>query len=133
MAAEPESYFRPHRHPDPGKWELFLVLRGAAAVILLEKDGAVLDRTELSAAGPVRAAEVPPGVWHTLAVLEKRTLLFEVKPGPYAALSDKDFAPWSPEEGSPPAQPFVSWLRSARRGDPPPSPGQDRRTGRGEG
>ncbi len=120
IAAGPESYFRPHRHRAPEKWELFLALGGAAAILLFDSKGAVLEKEIISAAGPVRAAEVPPGSWHGLAVLERGTVLFEVKPGPYASLNDKDFAPWSPAEGSPETLSFITWLRAALAGDRPP-------------
>lgn len=120
IAAGPDSYFRPHRHRAPEKWELFLALIGTAALLLFDDGGTVLERAILSAAGPVRAAEVPPGVWHGLSVLEEGTVLFEVKPGPYAAPGDKDFAPWSPMEGSRQSLPLTSWLRTALAGDRPP-------------
>ena len=120
IAAGPESYFRPHRHRAPEKWELFLALGGAAALLLFDNEGTVLERAVLSAAGPVRAVEVPPGAWHGLAVLERGTVLFEVKPGPYESLSDKDFAPWSPAEGSPESLSLTTWLRAALTGDRPP-------------
>ena len=28
-------------------------------------------------------------------------MCYEVKPGPYSAANDKDFAPWAPREGEP--------------------------------
>jgi hypothetical protein len=46
------------------------------------------------------AAEVPAGTWHALVALERGSVFFETKPGPYVPLTDKDFAPWAPEEGS---------------------------------
>ncbi|MGD8861079.1 MAG: hypothetical protein PVI30_13820 [Myxococcales bacterium] len=33
--------------------------------------------------------------------LEPDTLIYEVKPGPWSAATDKSFAPWAPAEGDP--------------------------------
>ena len=35
------------------------------------------------------------GTWHSFHALEKDTVLFEVKPGPYNPDADKEFAPWA--------------------------------------
>lgn len=98
-AIEPGSYVRPHRHGNPVRWELFVVLHGAAVVLLFDDAGVVMERVELDAGGSVRAAEIPPGVWHTVVARVSGTVLFEFKEGPYAPLSDKDFAAWAPAEG----------------------------------
>jgi cupin fold WbuC family metalloprotein len=120
IAAGSESFFRPHRHPDGGKWELFLALRGRAAVLTFDHGGTVLERAEIGGGGPVPAVEISPGAWHTLTILEEDTLLFEIKPGPYLSLTDKDFASWAPAENSPSAGLFATWLRTAEPGDSAP-------------
>lgn len=119
-AIEPGSYVRPHRHPQAGKWELFIALRGAAVALSFDGQGRVTGRTELRAGGPVYAVEIPEGTWHTLAALEVGTVLFEIKQGPYIPLSDKDFAPWAPAEGDADAAAFESWFRDAAVGHVPP-------------
>jgi hypothetical protein len=43
--------------------------------------------------------EIPARVWHSIIVLESNSVLFEVKDGPYEALTDKNFAQWAPPEG----------------------------------
>lgn len=118
-AMAPGTYVRPHRHVDPAKWELFVVLRGAFAVLIFDAKGRVEARIELRA-GADAVAEVPPGVWHALVVLEPRTVAFEVKQGPYAAVSDKDFARWAPGEGEAGAAALELWYRTARPGDVAP-------------
>jgi cupin fold WbuC family metalloprotein len=124
-AMEPGTYVRPHRHSEPGKWELFIVLSGSLAVLSFSAQGQVTERVELSAAGPVRGIEIPPGTWHTLISLAPGTVAFEVKPGPYAPLQDKDFAPWAPAEGDARTGAFLDWLRGAGPGDhPPPARGE---------
>jgi cupin fold WbuC family metalloprotein len=117
-AVEPGSYVRPHRH-SPGRWEFFLALAGGAALLTFNEEGCVLERVELSGGGPVRGLEVPPGIWHTLVALEGGTVLFELKPGPYAPTADKDFAPWAPAEGEPACPAFAAWFAAAERGDGP--------------
>ena len=75
MAGYPGSYFRPHRHPQPGRWELFTALRGCAALLLFSREGIVEDRLSFGAAGPQRIVEIPPLTWHTLVILEAGTVL----------------------------------------------------------
>lgn len=99
-AIEPGSYLRPHRHRSPvEKWELFVIISGAAVVLQLDDAGTVLERVDLSADGECRVVEIPAGVWHTLAVTAPGTVLLEIKQGPYAPLLPEDFAAWAPAEG----------------------------------
>jgi len=120
-AFEPGTYVRAHRHPQAGRWELFLALRGRAAVLVFDADGKVDRRIVLDAGGPVRGVELSAGSWHTVVSLDSGTVLFEVKPGPYEALTDKDFAPWAPSEGEPAASRFEAWYRDAVPGERPPA------------
>jgi len=96
-ALEPGTYCRPHRHA-PDRWELFLLLAGAAGVLVFGDDGRATHRLRLEPPS-CTAVEIPGAAWHTLVALAPRTLLFEVKPGPYDPASDKHFAPWAPPEG----------------------------------
>lgn len=118
-ALEPDTYVRPHRHCTPPRWELFLVLRGHLALLTFDADGRVIGREELCAAGPVFGVEMPEDTWHALVALEP-TIIFELKEGPYHALSDKDFATWAPSEGAPACSVLVEWYRHAQPGDLPP-------------
>src|SRR5512137_1773934 len=59
VAIEPGTYIRPHRHADPATWEVFLMLRGSAVFLSFDDAGTVVERTVISAAGPVRAIEIP--------------------------------------------------------------------------
>ena len=51
-------------------------------------------------------ADIRAGVWHTLVAMETGTVIFEVKPGPYSPLTDKDFARGAPDEDSTARQPL---------------------------
>lgn len=120
IAIEPGSYVRPHRHPEPGKWEFFLVLRGRMAALLFDRQGKVLQRQELSPGGLVHGFEIPPDTWHCVVALAPGSVFFEVKQGPYTPLKDKDFAPWAPAEGEPGSEALCRWFAVARPGELPP-------------
>lgn len=114
---QPGTYLRPHRHRPPAVWEAFVVVSGRAVALRFSDDGVVTDRCELSPIGPCIAVELPGEVWHSLAVLEPSTVLFELKPGPYRPLTDKDFAPWAPAEGDGESASFARWQAHAAPGD----------------
>lgn len=120
-ALEPGTYVHPHRHVNPPGPELFIAILGRAFVLLFDFEGAVIEREEISAEGPVFGLEIPGGAWHTLGCLEPGTVLFEIKEGPYRPTTDKDFAPWAPPETSPLAAAAEEWLRHAQIGDRPPT------------
>src|SRR5687767_11417414 len=109
-AVQPGSYVRPHRHLDPPKAEAWVMLRGAAAFFTFEDDGRIRDTLRLSASGDPFGVDLAPGVYHTFVALERDTVIYEVKTGPYAAASDKSFAPWAPREGDPEAAAYVTRL-----------------------
>ena len=119
-AMEPGSYVRPHRHSGGDRWEWFQALAGVAGILTFDGQGGVLDRIDISSVGPVYGAEIPCGTWHTIVPLAPRTVLFEIKPGPYVPLTDKDFAPWAPPEGAESCPRFTAWFSTARVGDVPP-------------
>ena len=109
-AVEPDSYLRPHRHTEPAKPECFVAIRGAFHLLIFNDEGQVSQRVELSPNGPVVAADVPAGAWHAVVALVPGSIFFESKPGPYIPLSDKDFAPWAPVEGSAEAKGYLKAL-----------------------
>jgi cupin fold WbuC family metalloprotein len=119
-AFEPGTYLRPHRHAAPPKWELFVVLAGRAAVLTFADDGRVLERADLDADGDTRLVEIPEGAWHTLVALVPKTVLFEVKRGPYLPNPPQDVAAWAPPEGDARTGEFERWYRQAAPGDLPP-------------
>ena len=96
-ALEPGTYIRPHRHLQPPKNESFVILRGAVELIIFDDAGIVIQREKISQLTGVYGMDLESGIWHTLIVLEPNTVIFEVKTGPFVAMNDKDFAPWSPE------------------------------------
>ena len=107
------TYIRPHRHFVPPKSECFLVLEGMADVILFDDGGAITARHRLGADSPqdrLWGVDIPPGVWHTILARTARVVCFEVKPGPWVASNDKEFAGWAPPENDPDAAAYCNAL-----------------------
>jgi cupin fold WbuC family metalloprotein len=103
------SYFQPHRHKDPDKLEIFTALAGRTLVVTFDDEGNPEDTALLSAdpadgaEGALRQVEIPPGAWHTLAVLSPEAVLYEVIDGHFDPKTHKRFAPWAPSESDPEA------------------------------
>ena len=109
IAAEPDTYMRPHRHQD--KWELLVLLKGQASLILFDDDGTVIEKLYLSE-NSTSVIEIERGVWHVFYSEISGTILLEVKAGPYIPISSKDFAYWAPEEGTEKTIEMLNFYRS---------------------
>jgi cupin fold WbuC family metalloprotein len=105
-ALEPDSYVRPHRHIDPDKVEVFVVLAGRALVLQFDDAGCVKDYVVMAADGPLRGVEIPPRSWHSVIALAPGTVLYEIIEGAFSPSTHKSYAPWAPAEGSPEASAF---------------------------
>jgi cupin fold WbuC family metalloprotein len=110
IAMEPGTYIRPHRHTDPPKPECFMAVRGKLALVVFDDDGEVKQVISFGDGCHTLAIDLPAGEWHSIIVIEPGSIFFETKPGPYVAMSDKDFAPWAPEENSPEVGSYLSVL-----------------------
>ncbi len=104
------TYLTPHRHLSPPKSESFLILIGCVALISFDGGGTVTSCIRLDASGEQRGVDVAPGIWHTVVVLSREAVCFEVKPGPYRESDDKEFAPWAPRENTPGWQEYLKIL-----------------------
>lgn len=109
-AVEPGTYIRPHRHFDPPKPECIMAVRGRMALLIFDAHGKIEEIVPFGDGCKAVAIELPSDLWHSLLALESGSVFFETKPGPYIPLTDKDFAPWSPAEGSPEAQTYLADL-----------------------
>lgn len=109
-AFEPGTYVRPHKHGEPEKREVFLVLRGRLLMVFFDDEGNITDRTLLDQKQGAYGVEIPAGIWHAAVSLARGTIVYEVKDGPYDPETDKQFAPWAPEEGSPEADEYLQRL-----------------------
>lgn len=86
-ALEPGTYLRPHRHLNPKKDEIFLLLRGRIAVFLFDNKGEITQTQILDPKEGVYGAEIKAGTWHGLLVLESGSIIYEIKEGPFAPLA----------------------------------------------
>jgi len=107
---QPGSYIQPHRHESPPKAESILVLKGSICFVSFKDAGEIDDYFLLSQGSGNIGIDVVPGVFHTFFAMEEDTVLFEVKPGPYVEIDDKDFAAWAPAEGSEEAKDYLKML-----------------------
>jgi cupin fold WbuC family metalloprotein len=107
IAMEPDTYVRPHRHPHT--WEMLSALRGRFVVLHFAAAGTVVGRAVLGEG--CKVIENPAGLWHAVLSLDSGGIIFEVKQGPYAPVSESDYAPWSP------AGELNAWYAAARVGD----------------
>lgn len=110
LAFEPETYIRPHRHPEEHKWELFIVLQGELELLIFNDAGEIVERTILSP-DATRVVEIPPGTWHSYVCRESGTIALEVKQGGYLPTKEHDFLPMSPAENSPEAVTYYRWMK----------------------
>lgn len=113
----PGTYVRPHIHTEPHKWEMIIALKGNVSLLIFDDNGTVTRRLELSPGGKRCGIEIEPGTWHTLFPTGGNAVIMEIKQGPYSPSTVKNFADWSPGEGSPKAETFLAWARLAAIGE----------------
>jgi cupin fold WbuC family metalloprotein len=109
IALQPNSYVRPHRHSR--QWEMLILQQGRGALLIFDDNARLVDRIELSPTSSV--VQIPIGVWHGFVVLERNTVVMEIKPSPFVP---NEFADWAPEEGDANAGDFVGWATDAAVG-----------------
>lgn len=97
----PESYVSPHFHPEKVQSELYMALKGEAAVLFFEENGELSDVKYIGEKYGEKVLEVRPGQYHTVAPFSPFVML-EVKGQTenYTPETDKTFAPWAPKEGT---------------------------------
>ncbi|MBW2982187.1 WbuC family cupin fold metalloprotein [Candidatus Woesearchaeota archaeon] len=91
-----DTYVRPHKHENPDKLEIFLILKGKAAVLIFDDDGKITDSVILDENNQI--VEIPSKKWHSFIILSEKAALYEIIGGPYDPETHKRFAPWAPEE-----------------------------------
>ncbi|PIW26821.1 MAG: cupin fold metalloprotein, WbuC family [Rhodospirillales bacterium CG15_BIG_FIL_POST_REV_8_21_14_020_66_15] len=115
IAAEPDTYFPPHRHADK-PWEMVVLVQGAVDVLMFSDDGVLQRRMPLRSDGD-RMIQYPAGTFHSVVVAEPGTVVLEIKEGPYVAERDKQMPPWGADEGSPEASARLERLKVLQPGD----------------
>ena len=116
-ALQPGTYVTPHRHVAVPKAEAIVVLQGSLGFVWFEDDGHYEPQNfvHIDPKQGVFGVDYRAGVWHTFIALEPDTVVFEVKPGPYDAATDKEFAPWAPAEGDAEAADYLAALEKRFR------------------
>lgn len=92
------TYARPHKHENPDKLEIFVILKGKVAIILFDDTGKIIYNIILEDKGQNKAFEIPPKVWHSFIILSNEAVLYEVIEGKYDPKTHKNFAEWAPAE-----------------------------------
>ena len=110
LAMDPASYVRPHRHARPRRSELLAALTGEMLVVTFDELGGVKDHAVLRNRDGCRVVAVRAGDWHTILALRPGSAALDVKEGPHRPETDKTFAGWAPEEGTPEARAFRARL-----------------------
>jgi cupin fold WbuC family metalloprotein len=110
QALNPDTYVQPHKHENPDKREVFIILEGKVAVLEFDDSGVMINSVILDHRSGNYGVEIPERTWHTLIALEKNSLVYEVKDGPWSPRGDKLFAPWAPKEGSPKCKTYLDRL-----------------------
>ncbi len=101
-----DTYIPPHNHSDSGKIEILILLKGRVCIAIFNDHGEIIDSIILSRDGEY-GVELQPHEWHMIIAVEDKSVLFEVKEGPFEESKKKYFAPWSPEPGTPEAQEYL--------------------------
>jgi cupin fold WbuC family metalloprotein len=93
------TYVQPHKHENPDKREAFIILKGKVAIVEFDDNGNPTESIILEANTNNYGCEIAARTWHTIICLEDNSVVYEIKDGPYNALTDKNFAFWAPVEG----------------------------------
>lgn len=107
-AMQPGTYLQPHKHENPDKREVFLVLTGKILVVEFDKNGNITDHIILDANSHQFAAEISERTFHTVICLTPDSIAYEIKDGPYDPIDDKNFASWAPKEGDPDCDEYIN-------------------------
>lgn len=82
---EPGTVLPIHRHEKTA--ETYIVLRGHLLVTLYNDEHKVIETDDLNPARGTFGVNIPVNTWHKVEVLEKGTIIFECKDGPYTPLT----------------------------------------------
>ncbi len=87
-ALEPGTVLAIHRQTHTE--ETYMLLRGEMNVFYYNNDKKLTDTFLLNPLKGKYGIHIPAGQWHSLEVIEPGTVIFEVKKGPYAPLTESD-------------------------------------------
>lgn len=87
-ALEPGTILPIHRHQNTD--ETYILIRGKIEVLFYDENKNIIDRFIMGHDQESFGVHIPKGTWHTIDVLESGSVIFEVKEGPYQAISEND-------------------------------------------
>lgn len=87
-AMEPGTIVPIHRHLNAA--ETIVLVRGKLKVSYYDSNKNQTNSVVLEPGSSSFGAHIPKGVWHDVDVLESKTVIFEVKEGPYRPLSEDE-------------------------------------------
>ena len=87
-ALEPGTELAVHRHIHTA--ETYILLRGKIKVIFYNDQKEMTESTLMDPLQGEYGINIPAGQWHTLEILEKGSVIFEVKDGPYTPLTPEN-------------------------------------------
>ena len=99
-ALQPATYLQPHKHENPDKVEIFILLTGKVLIVEFDDKGEIIDHVILDHKRGNFGVELPPKTWHSFLALESNSVLYEIKEGPYNPDTDKTLAEWAPPEST---------------------------------
>ncbi len=87
-ALEPGTTLPVHRHKHTD--ETYIILRGRLHVKIFNNQGELTNFLVLDPREGKYGVSIDANEWHTVEVMEKGTVIFEVKTGPYKPLNEDD-------------------------------------------
>jgi len=87
-AMEPGTELPIHRHLNTD--ETYILLRGSLQVLCYNEEKELIETERLDPLTGKFGVNIPIGQWHSIKVLERGTVIFEVKDGPYCPLKEED-------------------------------------------
>lgn len=107
-----DAYIAPHRHLNPAKDEMMVILRGRLGMVYFDDTGAVTGTHVLEAGGECLAVNIPVGTYHSCVALSEGAAFFETKAGPYAPHKAEELATFAPSEGAAEAPAFLARMKA---------------------
>ncbi len=114
-ALEPGTYIPPHCHRAQAKGESIVMLRGKVGVLIFSDDGKITNKFVIEPNGETFGVDISPGAIHSLVALEKSSVFFEAKAGPYVPLAEDERFEWAPTEGADAAHEYLAWMENQFR------------------
>ena len=87
-AIEPESEIPIARHPNSN--ETLIMLRGKLRVLIYDDYKNIIEDVIIAPNSDNIGYHIPKGTWHQVESLEKGTVCFETREGPYAPVAAED-------------------------------------------